>query len=63
MVVGVLWDCLGDLKDDLSSSIGGVMDLLGTSPFASTERVLTLTDVQPSYLRSQSYSTLFSRLR
>ncbi|KAK4703463.1 TATA-binding protein-associated factor, partial [Phenoliferia sp. Uapishka_3] len=27
-VVGVLWNCLGDLKDDLSSSIGGVMDLL-----------------------------------
>lgn len=23
-----LWDCLGDLKDDLASSIGGVMDLL-----------------------------------
>ncbi|KAN0061939.1 TATA-binding protein-associated factor mot1 [Thecaphora frezii] len=23
-----VWDCLGDLKDDLSSSIGGVMDLL-----------------------------------
>lgn len=28
-VVGILWNCLGDLKDDLSSSIGGVMDLLG----------------------------------
>ncbi|UZJ56627.1 hypothetical protein CBS101457_005947 [Exobasidium rhododendri] len=23
-----LWDCLGDLKDDLSSSTGGIMDLL-----------------------------------
>lgn len=41
LVVSVLWDCLGDLKDDLSSSIGGVMDLLGTSLFASIERVLT----------------------
>lgn len=30
-VVSILWDCLGDLKDDLSSSIGGVMDLLGLS--------------------------------
>lgn len=28
-VVDVLWECLGDLKDDLSSSVGGVMDLLG----------------------------------
>ena len=27
-VVRVLWQCLGDLKDDLSSSVGGVMDLL-----------------------------------
>ncbi|GAA6038936.1 hypothetical protein JCM8097_000582 [Rhodosporidiobolus ruineniae] len=27
-VVDVLWACLGDLKDDLSSSVGGVMDLL-----------------------------------
>ncbi|GAA5975963.1 hypothetical protein JCM10908_005340 [Rhodotorula pacifica] len=24
----VLWSCLGDLKDDLASSVGGVMDLL-----------------------------------
>ncbi|BGP14619.1 TATA-binding protein-associated factor mot1 [Rhodosporidiobolus nylandii] len=27
-VIDVLWACLGDLKDDLSSSVGGVMDLL-----------------------------------
>ncbi|SGY46516.1 BQ5605_C001g00442 [Microbotryum silenes-dioicae] len=27
-VVEVLWECLGDLKDDLSSSVGGVMNLL-----------------------------------
>jgi hypothetical protein len=31
-MIDVLWDCLGDLKDDLSSSVGGVMDLLGMSP-------------------------------
>lgn len=29
LVVEVLWECLADLQDDLSSSIGGVMDLLG----------------------------------
>lgn len=26
----VLWSCLGDLRDDLASSVGGVMDLLCT---------------------------------
>jgi len=25
----VLWHCLSDMKDDLSSSVGAVMDLLG----------------------------------
>ena len=25
----VLWTCLSDMKDDLSSSVGVVMDLLG----------------------------------
>ncbi|SCV74101.1 BQ2448_6533 [Microbotryum intermedium] len=29
-VVEVLWECLGDLKDDLSSSVGGVMNLLAS---------------------------------
>lgn len=29
-VLGVLWDCLGDMKDDLSSSVGFVMELLGS---------------------------------
>ena len=28
-VLAVLWSCLSDMKDDLSSSVGGVMDLLG----------------------------------
>ncbi|KAH8117583.1 SNF2 chromatin remodeling protein [Phellopilus nigrolimitatus] len=28
-VLAVLWSCLGDMKDDLSSSVGAVMDLLG----------------------------------
>lgn len=30
-VLAVLWDCLSKLKDDLSSSVGAVMDLLGES--------------------------------
>lgn len=28
-VLVVLWHCLSDMKDDLSSSVGAVMDLLG----------------------------------
>lgn len=28
-VLTVLWHCLGDMRDDLSSSVGAVMDLLG----------------------------------
>lgn len=28
-VLAVLWSCLCDMKDDLSSSVGAVMDLLG----------------------------------
>lgn len=30
LVLAVLWSCLSDMKDDLSSSVGAVMDLLGT---------------------------------
>jgi len=28
-VLLVLWNCLSDMKDDLSSSVGAVMELLG----------------------------------
>lgn len=31
-VVDTLWDCLGEGGDDLGSSTGAVMDLLGKSP-------------------------------
>lgn len=30
-VLLVLWQCLNDMKDDLNSSVGAVMDLLGMS--------------------------------
>lgn len=30
-VLLVLWNCLRGMKDDLSSSVGAVMDLLGKS--------------------------------
>lgn len=31
-VLAVLWSCLSDMKDDLSSSVGAVMELLGMFP-------------------------------
>lgn len=42
LIVGVLWECLGDLKDDLSSSIGGVMNLLGECLISTLEWRLQL---------------------
>lgn len=32
-ILVVLWRCLSDMKDDLSSSVGAVMDLLGMKPY------------------------------
>ena len=42
LVLAVLWDCLGDMKDDLSSSVGAVMDLLGSTCFSGQP---TSTDI------------------
>ena len=56
LVVGVLWDCLGDLKDDLSSSIGGGMDLLGA---VFRLRLAALADLANSLQPSYSPSPLF----
>ena len=32
-VLDVLWSCLSEMKDDLSSSVGVVMDLIGSYLF------------------------------
>lgn len=32
-VLAVLWSCLRDMRDDLSSSVGAVMELLGRESF------------------------------
>lgn len=57
-LVTVLWECLADLKDDLSSSIGGVMDLLGQFiPLQRDETILTLR-VKPNCYHSLPCSTL-----
>ncbi|XP_006458226.1 hypothetical protein AGABI2DRAFT_183309 [Agaricus bisporus var. bisporus H97] len=34
-ILVVLWRCLSDMKDDLSSSVGAVMDLLGKLPLST----------------------------
>jgi len=38
-VLVVLWNCLSDMKDDLSSSVGAVMDLLGENTGTRFERL------------------------
>jgi hypothetical protein len=38
-VLIVLWNCLSDMKDDLSSSVGAVMDLLGSINFFCLPRL------------------------
>lgn len=50
----VLWHCLCDMKDDLSSSVGIVMDLLGISILATFCRVFISLVRKACYLR-QSY--------
>ncbi|KAH9063809.1 hypothetical protein EDB83DRAFT_2519959 [Lactarius deliciosus] len=55
LVLAVLWDCLGDMKDDLSSSVGAVMDLLGKlvsydeviKILGNSSASLPLTDLAP----------------
>lgn len=32
-ILDVLWNCLADMKDDLGSSVGAVMELLGRTLF------------------------------
>ncbi|KAF8628445.1 hypothetical protein AX15_003960 [Amanita polypyramis BW_CC] len=52
-VLNVLWTCLSDMKDDLSSSVGAVMDLLGK--LVTYDRVINL-------LASTSFSLPLSTL-
>lgn len=55
LVLSVLWACLGDMKDDLSSSVGAVMDLLGKlvsydeviEILGNTSASLPLSDLAP----------------
>jgi TATA-binding protein-associated factor len=47
-VLAVLWSCLSDMKDDLSSSVGAVMDLLGEHLSGVTRTLLIV--VQENWL-------------
>ncbi|KAL8276295.1 hypothetical protein RQP46_011323 [Phenoliferia psychrophenolica] len=58
-VVSVLWNCLGDLKDDLSSSIGGVMDLLVLN---TTLVFLRLPSIDHSWADARLLRLLFQNL-
>lgn len=52
-VLAVLWSCLSDMKDDLSSSVGAVMDLLGK--LVTYESVIgILADENQSYVLRDS---------
>ena len=42
-VLAVLWSCLSDMKDDLSSSVGTVMELLGVYVAIFLESWLNIT--------------------
>lgn len=50
----VLWHCLCDMKDDLSSSVGIVMDLLGISTVTTSCLIFIFLIRKTCYLR-QSY--------
>jgi hypothetical protein len=50
----VLWRCLCDMKDDLSSSVGIAMDLLGNSIVTPSCRIFISLIRETCYLR-QSY--------
>lgn len=43
-VLAVLWSCLSDMKDDLSSSVGAVMDLLGET--LATHRLMMCANTE-----------------
>ncbi|KDQ59577.1 hypothetical protein JAAARDRAFT_77653 [Jaapia argillacea MUCL 33604] len=61
-VLAVLWSCLSDMKDDLSSSVGAVMDLLGKL-VAYDEVIGILADSKLSRSLTDLAPTLFAFFR
>ncbi|KAJ2931331.1 hypothetical protein H1R20_g5658, partial [Candolleomyces eurysporus] len=60
-VLVVLWHCLSDMKDDLSSSVGAVMDLLGT--LVTYDRVINILANDVALPLSTLATTLFPFFR
>lgn len=56
----VIWNCLGELKDDLSASIGNVMDLL--AKLCAFPEVLDIIKATAETDRSKSFTMLVPRL-
>lgn len=56
----VIWNCLGDLKDDLSASIGNVMDLL--AKLCAFPQVLDIIKAAAETDPSKSFTMLVPRL-
>ncbi|KAI0806918.1 SNF2 chromatin remodeling protein [Fomes fomentarius] len=61
-VLAVLWSCLSDMKDDLSSSVGAVMDLLGQL-VAYNQVIEIIADASQSHPITQLAPTLFPFFR
>ncbi|RDW34103.1 hypothetical protein B0I72DRAFT_127595 [Yarrowia lipolytica] len=59
-LMSVLWECLTDLRDDLSASIGNVMDLLGK--LCAIPRVLDVLQINAEMDPSQDFRNLVPRL-
>ena len=57
-VLAVLWSCLSGMRDDLSSSVGAVMDLLGK--LVSYNQVTAiLANSETSYVLFETSSKMF----
>ncbi|GJJ12235.1 hypothetical protein Clacol_006476 [Clathrus columnatus] len=61
-ILDVLWNCLADMKDDLGSSVGAVMSLLGQL-VGFNEVIETLSDPRASNVRLAVVQTLHSFLQ
>ncbi|RLV95810.1 TATA-binding protein-associated factor MOT1 [Spathaspora sp. JA1] len=59
-LLGVIWDCLVNLRDDLSASIGSVMDLL--AKLCSHRQVIEIMQKGAAEDSSNSFETLVPRL-
>ncbi|EGV62123.1 hypothetical protein CANTEDRAFT_125677 [Yamadazyma tenuis ATCC 10573] len=60
VLLKTIWDCLVNLRDDLSASIGSVMDLL--SKLCTHQEVIEIMEKQAAKDQSSSFESLVPRL-